>query len=215
LVKYQELLNFAQSMTENNSKVLVLFDFDGTITSKDSMLEFVKFSKGNFLFYLSFVHLFPFWILYLFGVLNAQKMKEKFLAYFFIGKTQDELFRYGNEFCNQRLPEICKPSAIEKIKFYKQGNCKIIVVSASSKIWLQAWAISMGLELICTELEFHNQVFTGKILGKNCNGEEKVIRIKAFLNLSDFETIIAFGDSKGDLPMLALANEAYFRHFQE
>lgn len=213
MVKYWELLNFAQSMAENNSKVLVLFDFDGTITCKDSMLEFVKFTNGNFQFYLSFIHLLPFWILYFFGLLNAQKMKEKFLAHFFIGKTQEELFRYGENFGKNQLPAICKPSAIRKIEYYKQEKCKIIVVSASSNLWLQAWADSIGLELICTELEFKNQVFTGKILGKNCNGEEKVNRIKAYLNLSDYKTIIAYGDSKGDLPMLSLANEAYFCHF--
>lgn len=214
MVKYQELLNFAQSMTENNSKVLVLFDFDGTITSKDSMLEFVKFTNGNFQFYLSFFILLPHWILYFLGLFDARKMKEKFLSHFYCGKTQDKLFRYGTEFCNQRLPEICKPSAIEKIDYYKQAKCKIIVVSASAKVWLQAWADSNGVDLLCTELEFHNQVFTGKILGKNCNGEEKVNRISAFLNLRDFETIIAYGDSKGDLPMLALANETYFRYFK-
>jgi len=47
----------------------------------------------------------------------------------------------------------------------------------------------------------------------NCNGKEKVSRIKEAFNLADFETVYAYGDSSGDKEMLAIATHAHFRPF--
>lgn len=214
MVKFSELLNFALLMTKIQSKVLVLFDFDGTITRKDSMLEFVKYVNGNVQFYLSFVILLPYWILYFTGLLSGHAMKEKFLGYFFKDKSYELLLKAGDDFCKNYLNQICKKSAIDSIYSFQKSNCRVAVVSASARIWVQAWADSMNVELICTELEMKNNTFTGKILGKNCNGDEKVVRVQQKFDLKEYERIIAFGDSDGDKPMLSLADEAYFRYFK-
>ena len=53
-------------------KQIVAFDFDGTITNRDTLLEFIKFAKGKTAFYLGFLlhlpwllamkcHLYPNW----------------------------------------------------------------------------------------------------------------------------------------------------------
>ncbi|HEU5146872.1 MAG TPA: haloacid dehalogenase-like hydrolase, partial [Chryseosolibacter sp.] len=56
-----------------------------------------------------------------------------------------------------------------------------------------------------------NKHLTGKILGRNCYGDEKVCRIKEEFDLPSFERIIAYGDSSGDREMLQLANESHYK----
>ena len=43
---------------------LALFDFDGTITNRDSFIDFIKFAKGNLKFFQGFMILSPILILY-------------------------------------------------------------------------------------------------------------------------------------------------------
>ena len=50
-------------------------------------------------------------------------------------------------------------------------------------------------------------------IGENCKGTEKVNRLKAYLDISTYDEIIAFGDTRGDKEMLGLAGKSYYRYF--
>ena len=69
------------------------------------------------------------------------------------------------------------------------------------------------MELISTQAEFKEGVFTGNFIGKNCNGQEKVLRIVKAVENEKFDKSIAFGDTSGDKEMLKWANESHFRFF--
>src|SRR5882724_3534751 len=73
--------------TEKN-QVLALFDFDGTITSKDTLLEFIVYVKGRPLFYIGMFLLMPFLILYKLKVIHGESAKEKVLSFFFKNTEQ-------------------------------------------------------------------------------------------------------------------------------
>ena len=88
------------------------------------------------------------------------------------------------------------------------------MISASLDIWLKPWTEYLGVELICTKMKFEQGIFTGAFANANCNGNEKVNRIKALLRLEDYQPIYAYGNSSGDKPMLALADHGFYRHFE-
>ncbi|MCZ6166669.1 hypothetical protein O6B35_01880 [Campylobacter ureolyticus] len=52
-------------------------------------------------------------------------------------------------------------------------------------------------------------------MGKNCYAKEKVRRIKETFDLSKFDKIIAYGDSRGDKEMIEFADEGYYKFFNE
>ncbi|KAA8711021.1 haloacid dehalogenase-like hydrolase [Helicobacter canis] len=54
---------------------------------------------------------------------------------------------------------------------------------------------------------------SGEFATPNCYGEQKAVRIKARYDLSRYEEIYAYGDSKGDTAMLALATHAFYKPF--
>ncbi len=196
------------------SKGLALFDFDGTITSKDSLLEFIKFASGNWGFYFVMALFSPWIIYYVFIKKEGEIAKRKVLAFLFKGKSEEELKQLGISFSEQIIPSILLPKAIDEINMHKKQGNKILVISASLDIWLKPWADSMGLELISTQMEFKNKLFTERFSTANCIGIEKVNRINSYLKIDDYNPIYAYGNSSGDKQMLELADHKYYRHFE-
>ncbi len=140
--------------------------------------------------------------------------KERTLIHFFGGEPLTKFRQRASEYARHRLPQIIRPSALQKINELKEKQAMIYVVSASAEDWIQDWSESLGINLLATQLETQQQRVTGRIAGKNCYGPEKVRRIREELNLAQHSTIYAFGDSRGDREMLAVANYPHYRYFK-
>jgi phosphatidylglycerophosphatase C len=195
------------------NKEIAFFDFDGTITTKDTLLEFIKFSKGALSFYLGFLVNLPFLIAYKLKIISNQKAKEKILYFFFHGTHVSDFNQYCLVFYQTVLPKLIRPKALEEIRRLQRENIIVVVVSASPENWIQNWALDVGTELIATRLEIIDEKLTGKLLGKNCHGNEKVCRIKDLYDLSKYRVVAAYGDSVGDKPMLKLAFKSHYKPF--
>ena len=194
-------------------KRIAFFDFDGTITTKDTLLEIIKYQKGSFPFYLGFLLCSPFLVAYKLRIISNQKAKEITLRWFF-GNMPEGFFREQcNAFAAEELPALIRPKALEEIARLKAANAEIVIVTASAAQWVQPWCNQHGLQLLATELEIKKDRLTGKIVGKNCHGREKVQRINAAYQLSQYDEVYGYGDTKGDKPMLALATFAFYRPF--
>jgi phosphatidylglycerophosphatase C len=193
---------------------LILFDFDGTITTKDTLLAFTKYAIGGVRFSLGLILLSPVLIIQKMGLVSAQKTKEIFLSYYFKGMPLVEFDQKCSGFVEQSLSSMIRPGALAAIKGYIKNGDRVIVVSASPQNWITPWADPLGAEVLSTQLEIKSGRLTGNILGKNCNGVEKVSRIKKHLSLESYSHIIAYGDTSGDKEMLALAGEKYYKPFR-
>jgi HAD superfamily hydrolase (TIGR01490 family) len=192
---------------------LALFDFDGTISNRDSFLEFIKFTHGSFKFYLGFFWLSPVLILFKLKCISNWKVKEIVVAYFYKGFTISKFSRLAAEFSDVIIPRIIKPEAQTKINFHKKEGHKIIVVSASFDLLLESFCKKNEIQLLATKLEIENSRITGKLQSRNCYGDEKVRRLKEVIDLKKIDFIYAYGDSRGDREMLALADEKHYRPF--
>lgn len=186
---------------------LYIFDFDGTITSLDSFLLFSYHSVSTTSFLKFYITSLP-----LFFFLPKRKIKEKFFMSFVNTKLN-----YFNHICdafsNNHLSKFIKKSFIDYIAILDPQS-KVVIVSASISNYLEPWCKKMEFDLISTELEVKNGKLTGRFSTPNCNGIEKVIRIQEKYNLSDYDEIHVFGNTKGDLPMLELGTHKYFKFFK-
>jgi len=190
---------------------LALFDFDGTITCRDSFAGFTKHLVGKTRFYLGVACLMPVVAGFLLGFIRAWRAKELMSMLFFRGRDVREFEESASRYSRQELPGIVRKVAIERIKWHQQRGDTVVVVSASIASWLKDWCESHCVDLIATELEVKEGRISGRFLTRNCSGREKVRRIAERYDLSDFNYIYAYGDSPGDRPMLAIANECYYR----
>lgn len=200
-------------MNRKNKKILALFDFDGTITTEDTFIEFIKFAASRIRYYTGAILLSPLIALYFLHFIPAGRMKEIMMCYFFKNTAADRFSRMAENFALRKISTFVKDSAMERIAWHQEhGHC-VAVVSASFTHWLAPWCHQNDVELIATELEVSDNRITGKLATANCNGKEKVKRIQQRFQLDSFDYIYAYGNSSGDKPMLALAHEAYYNNF--
>lgn len=194
-------------------KHLALFDFDGTITKKDSLVDFIKYASGDFNYYKGLLMLSPMLAAYKLKFISNHSAKEKLIAHFFSGWDIKRFQLIANKYSKEQIDKIIRPKALERIKWHQANGHKIVVVSASIENWLKGWCEKNSLALLGTTLEVENAKLTGKFSSKNCFGIEKVNRIREQYNLDEYTTIYAYGDSKGDTEMLAIANKKHYKPF--
>ena len=193
---------------------IAFFDFDGTITYKDTLLEFIRFAKGDIGFYSGFMLYSPALVAFKLKLISNQAAKQLILRHFF-GKTPLSRFsKLCNDFAVKVVPGLVRYKALHELQELEKKNFRIVVVSASAENWVKLWAEKMGYDYIATRLETVSDNITGRITGSNCFGEEKVTRIQQQYNLSEYSEIYCYGDSEGDKPMLALGTKSFFKPFR-
>jgi phosphatidylglycerophosphatase C len=196
------------------SQTIAFFDFDGTITTKDTLLEFIKFSKGRPRFYIGFAINSPWLIAMKLKIISNQAAKERILTWFFRGSDSAAFQEQCDIFASKIIPGLVRNKALQEIELLRQKNATIVIVSASPENWIRPWARSNSLQYIATRLEDKENKLTGRIRDRNCHGLEKVSRIRELYQLPEFTSVYSYGDSSGDRPMLELAHTAYYKPFR-
>jgi len=194
---------------------IIFFDFDGTITTDDSLIKFIRYAVGDIKTAWGMLLLSPMLITYKLKLIPNYKAKQCMLSYFFKGMHEQQFQKVAKEYSLKQIDSILRPKAIEKISWYKEQGHKVVVVSASIECWLKPWCDKNGLDLIATKIEIKDGIVTGKLLTKNCYGIEKANRIHERYNLSDYDHIHAYGDSRGDKELLELADERLYKPFRD
>ncbi|MBX3255049.1 MAG: haloacid dehalogenase-like hydrolase [Chitinophagaceae bacterium] len=195
-------------------KNIAFFDFDGTITYKDTLPEIIKYQKGTFTFYSGMIRLSPWLIAMKLKLISNSAAKQKLLTLFFGRMTETEFQQKCDSFISNKLPSLVRPGALAEIKKHQSNNTPVVIVSASPQNWLTGWCHAHNVACIATRLEVVNGYITGRIDGKNCYGEEKVNRINNLYNLAVYNDIFCYGDTKGDKPMLKLATFSFYKPFR-
>jgi len=186
---------------------LALFDFDGTLTKKDSLNEFLKYSSSKREYLFNMIVFSPVFLLYKVGFIKNDKAKALLLKLFFKGWSEIDFKKKAQEFSLNVLDDILRDDVYKLFKDHKKRGDRVVIVSASMECWLKPWCDKEGVELISTRLKFEDEQFNGKFSTKNCYAKEKVARIKEEYDLQLFEKIYAYGDSKADRYMFELADE--------
>jgi len=199
-----------EQFTAQHNTQLHLCDFDGTLTKGDSFVRFLLFAVPlHRLVWGGFVLIFNLLTLILAGKWSNGAGKAAVLSEFFKEKTVREMEALGANFYQQKMPAMLRTALLESLRQAVQKGETVVIVSASPDVWLRPICIEEGFELVCTELEFKSDRFTGNFATPNCNYDEKARRIRELYKLNTYDKIMAYGNSKGDSAMLALANEVF------
>ena len=198
-------------------KRIAFFDFDGTITTKDTLLEFIKFSKGPFRFYLGFLLNSPWMVAYRLKIISNQAAKERIMTWFFRNTPLPAFQKQCDEFATTILPALIRPKALREIALLQEKDATIVIDSATPENWISTRTTRIGASLLATRLELTPipPRLTGRILGRNCYGEEKVSRIHAAYTPARLHrNLYTYGDTTGDKPMLRLGTASFYKPFR-
>ncbi|MGL5417195.1 MAG: HAD-IB family hydrolase [Clostridium sp.] len=199
---------------------LGIFDVDFTITSKETLMQFfrymIKRDKKNLKF---LPRALGSGILYGIKVFDERRVKESFLK-FIDGIEEKDLAVLVKGFYRDVLEKILYKDAINMIKKLKSEGYEIYLISASPEFYLnEFYKIKEVDHIIGTRFEFDRGKFKRVMEGKNCKGEEKVRRLKAYLKENnievDFKNSYMFSDSLSDKPLLDLVGKPYLINFKK
>lgn len=194
-------------------RVLVLFDFDGTLSKRDSFIPFLLYVKGPAKLIFGLISLLPAIAVYLLTFRDNHWLKSQFITAFLKNYSTSELYDWGRKFYMDKLQKMLRAEAIQALKLHLSAGHDCAVVSASAEYWLKPFCEQYGTRLICSRWELQNGRVSGKLKGRNNYGAEKAKRIRETYRLADYDLIVAYGDSKGDREMLELAQRRHYRQF--
>ena len=192
-------------------KKIYAFDFDGTLTTRDSFLEFIRYVCGNWAFCKGILRYSPLLVLMKLGLYPNWKAKQKVFAYFFKGMPLKDFARQGRLCALNRLHGL-RPQGVDRVKQAQAEDAEVLIVRASIDHWVQPFFPEV--KVVGTQVEVEEGRLTGRFLTKNCYGQEKVNRILALYPHRNEYELIAFGDSAGDKELLAFADEAHYKPFR-
>lgn len=192
------------------------FDFDGTLTTKDTLLEFIRFAKGSGQMFRGFLLFSPLLLLMKLHLYPNWKAKQQVLSYFFKGMNIDDFNALCTHFAEQNK-HLLRPAGIEKVRqAIEEEQATVLIISASIDNWVRPFfdEIDKKIQVLGTQIETKGGCLTGQITTKNCYGQEKVNRLTALYPHREAYELIAFGDSRGDKELLDFADKGFYKPFR-
>jgi len=192
---------------------LVAFDFDGTLTSRDSFRVFLAWRAGPLAYAAGLARLAPAALAWLWRR-DRGRLKAAVVRRFLAGVTRAALETEAQVFAGERGRPLLRPDAVRAWRRWQAEGARLVIVTASPDIIVAPIARGLGADLVIgTRLAFDDAGrATGALDGPNCRGPEKVRRLREAFG-DDVRLEAAYGDSDGDLEMLGLAEEQGMKVF--
>jgi phosphatidylglycerophosphatase C len=193
---------------------IVAFDFDGTLTIKDSYTAFLAWRAGPLAYALGLARLIPAGVAYLASP-DRGRIKAAATRQFLAGVSRNEIEEDARRFAGTTARALLRPDAIRAWRRWQGENARLVIVTATPEQVVAPFARALGASLLIgTRLAFDAEDrITGDFVGPNCRGHEKVRRLREAFG-EDVRLAAAYGDTEGDREMLDLAEERGFKVFQ-
>jgi len=190
---------------------LALFDFDGTITTRGTYPGFIRFALRPRRKIVAGILLGPLVVGYRAGLVSDRAIRMAMSRIVFKGEQAQHLRRLGERYAAEALPGLIRSVALERIAWHTARGDRVVVVSAALDVYLEPWCATMGVDVICTQLEADGGRVTGRYVSGDCCGQEKARRIRERYTLSEYSAVYGYGDTEEDREMLDLADQKFFR----
>lgn len=190
-------------------KSIAAFDFDGTLTCKDTFLEFIAFVFGRKRLYLSLALFSPILLLMKLGLYPNWKAKQLIYSWLFKGMDYDHFCNLGESF-SEKIKKMKNEEGMNLLHMQKHAGSDIYIITASIEEWVKPFCHLLNIKgVIGTKVEVDNKGFlTGKFLTPNCYGQEKVNRLLLIEPERNSYDLFACGDSNGDRELLEFADRS-------
>ena len=115
----------------NEKPVVAAFDFDGTLTTRDTLIPFLNYYAGRLGFVRGMTRSLPVLAAYALRLLRNDVAKERLLINFLAGTELPVLKQAGQQFANGRLAALLRTSALDRVRWHQAQGHRVVVISAS------------------------------------------------------------------------------------
>ena len=185
------------------------FDFDDTLIDGDSFLPFLSLAVGRARLGRALTTLGPRIAAALLGVGARDAAKAALVGRLLTGFPATQLAEIGQSYARV-LADRLRPDIAQIIEWHRGQGHRLVIISASLTVYLEPLAeIRHFDKVLATGLEVGTDgLLTGRLLGANVRGREKVVRLSEWL-AGDSCRIWAYGNRGGDRFLLSAADHGY------
>ncbi|NPC53862.1 HAD-IB family phosphatase, partial [Corallococcus exiguus] len=123
-------------------------------------------------------------------LISAERIRARVTRLTFSNRHSDDIATLAAGFSREFLPEVVRPEMLEQIRWHREQQHTVVIVSGSLDLYLRPWCEQLGLQLICNRLESQDGRLTGRYAGGDC-GPRKVEHIRRQFDLSRYVRIHA------------------------
>ena len=200
-------------------RVVAAFDFDGTVTDRDTLVPFLARAFGRMRVGATFAALTMPGIGHVLGLVTIDEFKVRVLRRLMAGEPVGRLRALGDAHARALVPWL-RPEALRRIAWHRAQGHELVLVSSTLDLYLARVGADLGFDhVLCTRLAARRgadgvERFDGGLDGVDCAGPEKLHRLAALVGDLSAVELHAYGDSAGDAALLAAADHAHFRPFR-
>jgi HAD superfamily hydrolase (TIGR01490 family) len=124
------------------------------------------------------------------------------------GRRVSDVAALGEAFAAEVMAADLRADVVDRLRWHQRAGHRIVIVSASMGPYLRPLGDRLGVDaVLCTDVVQRDGVYGDRLDGGNCRGPEKAVRLGAWLAAEGLsaEELSAYGDSSGDVAMLAMA----------
>ena len=201
-------------------KSLVVFDFDGTLTTEDTFVLFMKRYCGTLRWYAKMVPLLPVFLRYKLGRIDRHAVKHAVVGAVFTGEPMARIEAEAEGFAREDIPRLIRPSGMarfrERVAESESGGPEVVICSASISPYLRAFFAEVApVRIVACELEIDpHGICTGRLRNRNVWGINKLKALREEFRSHTVHLAESYGDSAGDRTILDAADIAYWRPFR-
>jgi HAD superfamily hydrolase (TIGR01490 family) len=200
-------------------RIVAAFDFDGTITDRDSLVPFLVRAFGRVRVLAVFALLAIPAIAVLLRLHTIDDFKARVLRRLLAGERVDRLVAVAATHAGALVLWL-RPQALQRIHWHREQGHLLVLVSSTIDLYLGQMTERLGFDhVLCSRLDTRWDTsgvyrFTGELAGADCAGPEKLRRLEALVGDLAAVELHAYGDSAGDRELLAAADHAHYRPFR-
>jgi len=190
---------------------LAIFDLDGTITRRDSLMPYaLGFLVRRRLWRLpALLLVLPALGGYTVGLVDRGGLKSAFIRATLGGCRREDLERWTATFVARLIAHGVFPQALEAIRAHIHAGDHLVLLSASTDLYVPAIAAVLGFqEVICTGVRWNGERLIGTLTTPNRRGGEKARCVIALRARHPGMQTIAYGNAASDIDHLKLVERA-------
>jgi phosphatidylglycerophosphatase C len=200
-------------MTNNaNVEIVAIFDLDGTLTWRDTLLSFLAHYFAARPARLLRLWRLPeaLWAYVRSGADRRGALKGRVIRMAMSGDARAHIDSWAGQFvASMQARGVFRPAALAVLQEHRQAGHHLVLMSASPDIYVAKIGELLGFEqTVCTELQWRGDRLDGTLRGANCLGEEKLRQLKLLRARYPAARFVAYGNSSGDLVHLRQVDQA-------
>ncbi len=197
--------------------VVAAFDFDATLTTRDTVVPFLRRFTTPARFATSLLpqtlRLLP-----MAARRDRDRLRELATQLVFAGRPLAAVEAEARTFGAMIADSWLRPDTTARLRWHLEQQHHVVIVSASYEPYVRVVAEHLGavgaVGVVATRLRVAGDRCSGELDGANCRGPEKLRRLDEWLCDSGLDrghaTLFAYGDSAGDRELLAAADHPHW-----